>query len=113
MEFHTSPGPWLSGRIPSCLYTLNRSNSFEYKVPGLLRRERLGVQAVAQRVPEDAARPRARREDGGPHRVTGLRGLVDLALAPLYVVWKAGLRLRGRSDAASTWVRTKREERAD
>src|SRR6478736_666505 len=38
---------------------------------------------------------------------TGLRGLLDLALAPIYVVWKLGLRLSGSSTQA--WVRTKRE----
>lgn len=37
---------------------------------------------------------------------TGARGLLDLALAPVYVAWKLTLRRRGRSDA---WVRTKRE----
>jgi hypothetical protein len=42
---------------------------------------------------------------------TGMRGLLDLGLAPVYVLWKAGLRLRG-SKAPSTWVRTKREDSA-
>jgi len=41
---------------------------------------------------------------------TGLRGLVDLALAPVYVVWKASLRLRGAARPTSSWVRTKREQ---
>ena len=44
---------------------------------------------------------------------TGLRGLLDLGLAPLYVLWKVGLRLRRRPNPPSTWVRTKREERPD
>jgi cellulose synthase/poly-beta-1,6-N-acetylglucosamine synthase-like glycosyltransferase len=41
---------------------------------------------------------------------TGARGLLDLGLAPVYVVWKAGLRLGRASNASSTWVRTKRED---
>ncbi len=41
---------------------------------------------------------------------TGLRGLRDLALAPVYVIWKAGLRLRRTPSATQNWVRTKREE---
>ena len=40
---------------------------------------------------------------------TGLRGLLDLGLAPVYVVWKAGLRFRKASRPTSSWVRTKRE----
>jgi len=43
---------------------------------------------------------------------TGFRGLLDLGLAPVYVLWKAGLRLRGSKTAPSTWVRTKREDQA-
>ncbi len=43
---------------------------------------------------------------------TGLRGLLDLGLAPVYVLWKAGLRLRGSKTSSSTWVRTKREDSA-
>ncbi|MEP7053171.1 MAG: glycosyltransferase family 2 protein [Pseudomonadota bacterium] len=43
---------------------------------------------------------------------TGMRGLLDLGLAPVYVLWKAGLRLRGSKTAPSTWVRTKREDSA-
>lgn len=40
---------------------------------------------------------------------TGLRGLLDLALAPLYMVWKTGLRLRPTEKAkAAEWVRTTR-----
>lgn len=41
---------------------------------------------------------------------TGGRGLLDLALAPAYVIWKAGLRLRGSRTSTQVWVRTKREE---
>jgi len=41
---------------------------------------------------------------------TGLRGLVDLGLAPVYVIWKASLRLRKASRPTSSWVRTKREQ---
>lgn len=41
---------------------------------------------------------------------TGLRGLVDLGLAPAYVVWKASLRLRKASKPTNSWVRTKREQ---
>jgi len=44
---------------------------------------------------------------------TGARGLLDLGLAPLYVVWKAGLRLRKASRPTSSWVRTKREHQSD
>jgi 1,2-diacylglycerol 3-beta-glucosyltransferase len=40
---------------------------------------------------------------------TGLRGLIDLGLAPIYVVWKASLRFRKASRPTSSWVRTKRE----
>jgi 1,2-diacylglycerol 3-beta-glucosyltransferase len=41
---------------------------------------------------------------------TGLRGLLDLGLAPVYVAWKASLRLRKASRPTSSWVRTKREQ---
>jgi len=41
---------------------------------------------------------------------TGLRGLLDLGLAPLYVFWKLTLRLRGSPKSTQTWVRTKREQ---
>lgn len=41
---------------------------------------------------------------------TGVRGLRDLALAPVYVLWKATLRLRRSPSSTQTWVRTKREE---
>jgi cellulose synthase/poly-beta-1,6-N-acetylglucosamine synthase-like glycosyltransferase len=44
---------------------------------------------------------------------TGVRGLLDLGLAPLYVVWKAGLRFRKASRPTSSWVRTKREHQSD
>jgi 1,2-diacylglycerol 3-beta-glucosyltransferase len=40
---------------------------------------------------------------------TGARGLLDLALAPFYVVWKIGLRFRKPPKATSEWVRTARE----
>jgi glycosyltransferase involved in cell wall biosynthesis len=40
---------------------------------------------------------------------TGLRGLVDLGLAPVYVAWKIALRFRKPPRATSEWVRTKRE----
>lgn len=44
---------------------------------------------------------------------TGARGLVDLALAPLYVLWKVGLRFRKPERKTSDWVRTKREASSD
>ena len=44
---------------------------------------------------------------------TGLRGLLDLALAPVYVVWKASLRFRRPARATSEWVRTEREGPSD
>jgi len=44
---------------------------------------------------------------------TGLRGLLDLCLAPIYVVWKVGLRFRKPSRSPSSWVRTKRERQSD
>jgi 1,2-diacylglycerol 3-beta-glucosyltransferase len=44
---------------------------------------------------------------------TGLRGLVDLGLAPLYVAWKIALRFRKPPRATSEWVRTKREASGD
>ena len=43
---------------------------------------------------------------------TGLRGLVDLACAPIYVVWKFSLRFRRPERPTSTWVRTEREQKA-
>jgi 1,2-diacylglycerol 3-beta-glucosyltransferase len=44
---------------------------------------------------------------------TGLRGLLDLAFAPIYVIWKAGLRVRKASSPTSSWVRTKREQQSE
>ena len=44
---------------------------------------------------------------------TGVRGLIDLGLAPVYVIWKLGLRLRKPARPPSTWVRTKREGQSD
>jgi 1,2-diacylglycerol 3-beta-glucosyltransferase len=40
---------------------------------------------------------------------TGVRGLVDLGLAPLYVGWKVLLKLRKPPRKTSEWVRTERE----
>ena len=40
---------------------------------------------------------------------TGARGLLDLGLAPFYVAWKLGLRLRKPPRATAEWVRTERE----
>ncbi len=40
---------------------------------------------------------------------TGLRGLLDLGLAPAYVGWKATLRFRRPARPTSSWVRTERE----
>jgi 1,2-diacylglycerol 3-beta-glucosyltransferase len=44
---------------------------------------------------------------------TGLRGLLDLALAPVYVAWKLSLRFRRPTRKTSEWVRTAREAQAD
>ncbi len=44
---------------------------------------------------------------------TGLRGLLDLALAPFYVAWKVMLRFRKPPRATAEWVRTKREAGGD
>jgi 1,2-diacylglycerol 3-beta-glucosyltransferase len=41
---------------------------------------------------------------------TGARGLLDLGLAPAYVLWKASLRFRRVTRPTSSWVRTKREQ---
>lgn len=41
---------------------------------------------------------------------TGARGLVDLMLAPAYVIWKLGLKFRRPKRATSDWVRTAREK---
>lgn len=40
----------------------------------------------------------------------GLRGLLDLAWAPVYVVWKLTLRFRGGRRSTTEWVRTTREQ---
>jgi 1,2-diacylglycerol 3-beta-glucosyltransferase len=40
---------------------------------------------------------------------TGGRGLLDLATAPLYVIWKSSLVLRRREHARGVWVRTRRQ----
>jgi len=40
---------------------------------------------------------------------TGARGLLDLATAPLYVIWKSSLVLRRRKHARGAWVRTRRQ----
>jgi glycosyltransferase involved in cell wall biosynthesis len=44
---------------------------------------------------------------------TGLRGLADLGLSPVYVVWKVLLRFRRPTQATSSWVRTKREAQSE
>jgi len=41
---------------------------------------------------------------------TGLRGLMDLALAPVYVLWKLTLRFKKPPRATAEWVRTEREK---
>ena len=43
---------------------------------------------------------------------TGLRGLLDLALAPVYVLWKLTLRFKKPSRATAEWVRTDREKQS-
>ncbi len=43
---------------------------------------------------------------------TGLRGLVDLALAPVYVLWKLTLRFKKPPRATAEWVRTEREKQS-
>jgi hypothetical protein len=40
----------------------------------------------------------------------GLRGVLDLMWAPLYIVWKVVLALRPNSSQKGEWVRTTREE---
>lgn len=40
---------------------------------------------------------------------TGLRGLLDLGLAPAYVLWKLTLRSKGKPKADAPWIRTTRE----
>jgi len=39
----------------------------------------------------------------------GLRGLLDLLWAPVYIVWKLILAIRGSGAAAGQWVRTSRD----
>lgn len=47
---------------------------------------------------------------GWLHSGTGLRGLLDLAMAPAYVAWKVALVVRGKATGKpQTWVRTTRE----
>lgn len=47
---------------------------------------------------------------GWLHSGTGLRGLLDLAMAPAYVAWKVALAVRGKATGKpQTWVRTTRE----
>ena len=40
---------------------------------------------------------------------TGLWGLLDLACAPWFVLWKLGLALTGKTKPPSAWVRTRRD----
>lgn len=40
---------------------------------------------------------------------TGARGLLDLGMGPLYVIWKASLALRRKQHARGAWIRTNRE----
>ncbi len=40
---------------------------------------------------------------------SGLRGLLDLAFAPVYLVWKIALLVRGSNARKDEWVRTARE----
>ncbi len=44
---------------------------------------------------------------------TGARGLVDVATAPAYVLWKLSLVLDRRARAAEDWERTPRDGRQD
>jgi 1,2-diacylglycerol 3-beta-glucosyltransferase len=47
---------------------------------------------------------------GWLHSRTGLRGLLDLALAPAYVLWKLTLSARSKGQKKpDEWVRTRRE----
>jgi hypothetical protein len=39
----------------------------------------------------------------------GVRGLVDLLWAPVYILWKLTLRFSDRGKTPEEWVRTKRE----
>jgi cellulose synthase/poly-beta-1,6-N-acetylglucosamine synthase-like glycosyltransferase len=47
------------------------------------------------------------------HSATGARGLLDLAFAPVYVVWKLALPRRAAAAKGPEWIRTSREERTD
>ena len=42
----------------------------------------------------------------------GIAGLFDLLWAPVYVIWKLGLRFRDRGETPEEWVRTSREVRS-
>ncbi|MEO6236663.1 MAG: glycosyltransferase family 2 protein [Vicinamibacterales bacterium] len=42
----------------------------------------------------------------------GIAGLFDLMWAPVYVVWKLGLRFKDRGETPDEWVRTSREVRS-
>jgi 1,2-diacylglycerol 3-beta-glucosyltransferase len=44
---------------------------------------------------------------------TGLRGLVSLGYAPVYMVWKATLKLRRTRKAPEAWIRTARQGEAE
>lgn len=44
---------------------------------------------------------------------TGARGLFDLLFAPIYVIWKLGLRFKKPARPTGTWVRTEREQSSD
>lgn len=43
----------------------------------------------------------------------GLRGLVDLGWAPVYILWKIGISIMGSKPKDSTWVRTARADASD
>lgn len=43
---------------------------------------------------------------------TGAKGLMTLALAPVYVAWKILLKLKGQTSPPTEWVRTQRESEA-
>jgi hypothetical protein len=43
---------------------------------------------------------------------TGLRGLLDLGRAPLYMAWKIALKLSGLKKPEQEWIRTTREAEA-
>ena len=51
---------------------------------------------------------------GWLHSRTGVKGLLDLALAPAYVAWKLTLRVQQRGEKKpDEWVRTRRERESD